>query len=193
MSEFSKFPVIFSDGTSPVAFWSQHAKDNLSGFDWLTLNWAKICFVTHSSCQEVLQDFQSFSHIVFLLTLKKRNHALPETNYPNSQKVCSWLGIFNPQEFMWGFILANPHVHAAQRISKCPLAQVAKLSKHHPLCLHPSRLLDLSQPGLKITRTMSGKVDLGNAQGPTYWKCSPITSCGHNCHWPQSRQIFFSF
>lgn len=59
MTEF-KFPAIFSNGTSPAAFWSQHRKDNLSGFDWLTLNSSKMCFVTHSPCPRGLARFPKF-------------------------------------------------------------------------------------------------------------------------------------
>ena len=128
MSEFSKFPVIFSDGTSPVAFWSQHAKDNLSGFDWLTLNWAKICFVTHSSCPRGLARFPKLFPHRFSFHSQKETMFCQKQIIPILKKVCSWLGIFNPQEFMWGFILANPYVHAAQRISNWLPAQVAKLS-----------------------------------------------------------------
>lgn len=57
MPGFSKFPAIFSNNTSPAAFWSQYGKDNLSGFDWLTLNSSKMCFVTHSPCPRGLARF----------------------------------------------------------------------------------------------------------------------------------------
>lgn len=100
---------------------------------WLvTLNWAKICFVTHSSCPRGLARFPKlFPH-------RFSSHSQEETMFCQKQiisilkKVCSWLGIFNPQEFTWGFILANPYVHAAQRISNWLLAQVAKLSSIIP-------------------------------------------------------------
>lgn len=60
---FSKFSTIFSNGTSPAAFWSQHRKDNLSGFDWLTLNESKMCFVTCSPCPRGLARFpELFPH-----------------------------------------------------------------------------------------------------------------------------------
>lgn len=129
MSEFSKFPVISTVMALPVAFWSQHAKDNLSGFDWLTLNWAKICFVTHSSCPRGLARFPKlFPHS--FSSLSKRNHALPETNYPNSQKVCSWLESSTHKSLR--FIWPTSRPCSPAYTPNVLLAQVAKLSSIIP-------------------------------------------------------------
>lgn len=127
--EFSKFPVIFSNDTSPVAFWSQHEKDNLSGFDWLTLNWSKMCFVTRSSCPRGLARFPKLFPHHFSSHSRKKKHCFAKNQITSIlKKDCSWLGIFNPREFIRGLISAKTHIHVACCISNWPPAQEAKLS-----------------------------------------------------------------
>lgn len=106
---------VFSDGTYSAAVWSQHGKDNLSVFGWLTLNSSKICFVTHSPCPRGLARFPKlFPHSFSSHPRKKKQCFAKNKLFHFSKKDLCCSGIFKPQGFTSGLILANTARDAAR-------------------------------------------------------------------------------
>lgn len=109
---------VFSNGAYPAAFWSQHGKDNLSVFGWLTLNSSKICFVTHSPCPRGLARFPKLFPHSFSSHPRKKKQCFAKNKLSHfSKKDCCCSGIFKPQEFTSGLILANTARCAARNVS----------------------------------------------------------------------------
>lgn len=106
---------VFSSGTHSTAVGSQHGKDNLSVFGWLTLNSSKICFVTHSPCPRGLARFPKlFPHSFSSHPRKKKQCFAKNKLFHFSKKDFCCSGIFKPQEFTSGLILANTARDAAR-------------------------------------------------------------------------------
>lgn len=116
---------VFSNGAYPAAFWSQHGKDNLSVFGWLTLNSSKICFVTHSPCPRGLARFPKLFPHSFSSHPRKKKQCFAKNKLSHfSKKDCCCSGIFKPQEFTSGLILANTARCAARNVSCWPPSPV---------------------------------------------------------------------